>query len=182
MRDKVVLGVTLSVVLLLTLLIYGLVDQNRGPTTKALSREDQVVRGRTIYAQYCIQCHGPQGEGCIGPALNRPTWRPEIASEKNPSYDDSAKDNLIKKTIQRGRSSNQPGVQMPSWSVRESGPLNDEAIDEVIAFIQYGDWTTTLDDAVSATNLGDKLPEYGDYKGDKLEKVRTPLLNNGCLS
>src|SRR5690349_2500230 len=117
MRDKVILGVTLSIVLLLTLVVYGFIDANRGPSTKALDIETARVSGRAIYAQYCVQCHGPQGEGCIGPALNRMAWRPNLeGGDRNPNYDEAAKDNLIRKTIERGRNSNQPGVQMPAWS------------------------------------------------------------------
>ena len=75
MRDKVILGVTLSIVLLLTLVIYGVVDTQRAPTTAAADLELAVRSGKHLYAQYCVQCHGPQGEGCIGPALNRAVWR-----------------------------------------------------------------------------------------------------------
>ena len=38
MRDKVILGVTLSIVLLLTLVIYGVVDTQRAPTTAAVQK------------------------------------------------------------------------------------------------------------------------------------------------
>ena len=76
MRDKVILGVTLSLVLLVTLLIYGLVDTNRGPTTALADRERAVEDGKHVFAQYCIQCHGPLGEGCIGPALSRKNCTP----------------------------------------------------------------------------------------------------------
>ena len=68
MRDKVILGVTLSIVLLLTLVVYGVVDTNRGPSTAVADRERAVRNGEHLFAQYCVQCHGPLGEGCIGPA------------------------------------------------------------------------------------------------------------------
>src|SRR6476469_511349 len=101
MRDKVILGVTLSLVLLITLVIYGIVDANRGPASALIDRARDVDEGRTIFAQYCIQCHGPLGEGCIGPALNRTTWRPEINGAKNPTFDEASHD-FMKKTIVRG--------------------------------------------------------------------------------
>ena len=123
MRDKVVLGVTLAIVLLLTLVIYGVVDTTRTPETAATLQERSIDNGKHIFAQYCIQCHGPKGEGCIGPALNRVSWRPEINGAPNPSYDEGSRD-LMKKTISRGRNSNQPGVQMPPWSNAENGPLS----------------------------------------------------------
>jgi len=184
MRDKVILGVTLSIVLLLTLVVYGFIDANRGPSTKALDIETARVSGRAIYAQYCVQCHGPQGEGCIGPALNRVAWRPFLENgDVNPNYDEAAKDNLIRKTIERGRASNQPGVQMPAWSTRENGPLNDEAIDDVIAFIQYGDWTRVNEDIPSAENVSEAVPEYPGFNDPaKVKEVRALFLSKGCIT
>src|SRR5918911_784981 len=182
MRDKVILGVTLSLVLLVTLLIYGLVDANRGTTTALADRERAVEDGKHVFAQYCIQCHGPLGEGCIGPALNRKAWRPEIDGAKNPDYDDAAHD-VMKKVIVRGRPSNQPGIQMPPWGIAENGPLNDEKIEDVIAFIQYGNWGQVLENAASATDLGEPLPSYPGFQDkDKIAQVKQLMLSKGCLN
>jgi mono/diheme cytochrome c family protein len=184
MRDKVILGITLSIVLLLTLVVYGFIDANRGPATKELDIETGKEAGRHVYAQYCIQCHGPQGEGCIGPALNRESWRPFLANnDKNPTYDEAARDNVIKKTIERGRKSNQPGVEMPAWSVHEGGALNDEAIEDVIAFIQYGDWNRVLELGASAENLNEVVPSYAGFTDQgELKQVKDLLLVKGCLN
>jgi mono/diheme cytochrome c family protein len=182
MRDKVVLGVTLTIVLLLTLALYGLVDLNRGPTTALADREEAVVNGKHLYAQYCIQCHGPLGEGCIGPALNRVAWRPEINGLPNPDYDDAAHD-FMKKIIERGRASNQPGQQMPAWSVNEAGSLDAQKIEEIIAFIQYGDWNQALEQAASATDLGEPLPSFPGYEDEaQLQRVKDVMLSKGCLN
>ena len=182
MRDKVILGVTLSLVLLVTLLIYGLVDANRGAATVDADREQAAEAGKHIYATYCIQCHGPLGEGCIGPALNRNAWRPLIDGAKNPNFDDASHD-FMKKIIARGRPSNQPGIQMPMWDVAEGGSLNDEKIEEVIAFIQYGDWNQVLENAVSAINLDAPLPGYPGFQDpNKISQVKQLMLAKGCLN
>jgi mono/diheme cytochrome c family protein len=182
MRDKVVLGVTLTVVLLLTLGLYGLVDLNRGQATLTADREEAVVNGKHLYAQYCIQCHGPVGEGCIGPALNRTAWRPEIGGADNPNYDEGSHD-FMKKIIERGRPSNQPGVQMPPWGIEEGGSLDDQKIEEVIAFIQYGDWSQALEQAASATDLGEPLPTFPDFDdAGQIARVKEVMLSKGCLN
>jgi mono/diheme cytochrome c family protein len=183
MRDKVILGVTLSIVLLLTLVIYAIVDSQRGPTTQAADLERSVRSGKALYAQYCITCHGPLGEGCIGPALNRAVWRPVTATgEKNADYDDAAHD-FIKKVVERGRASNQPGIQMPAWSVNEGGALNDQEIEEVISFIQYGDWNNTVEGAASAQNLSEPLPQYpGFTDANQIARVKELMLSKGCLN
>lgn len=184
MRDKVILGVALSIVLLLTLVVYGFIDANRGPSTLLLDREFAQEEGRHIYAEYCVQCHGPQGEGCIGPALNRAAWRPVLANgDRNTTFDEGSPD-VMRKTIERGRPSNQPGIEMPAWSVEEGGSLNDEAIEDVIAFIQYGDWNRVLEVIPSAENLSEAVPEYPPAfpKGAKLDQVRDLMLTKGCLT
>lgn len=181
MRDKVILGVTLSIVLLLTLVIYGVVDTNRGTSSAASYREESIKSGTHLFAQYCIQCHGPLGEGCIGPALNRAAWRPTLeGGEKNANFDEGAHD-FMKRTIVRGRNSNQPGIQMPAWSISENGPLNDQQIEDIIAFVQYGDWSRVLQEAASATELGAELPSYS-VGVDKAAQVKTTMLQKGCLN
>lgn len=183
MRDKVVLGVTLAIVLLITLAIYGAVDVNRGSSTGLATLESSMNSGKRIYAQYCTTCHAPLGEGCIGPALNKVVYRKEIDGIPNPNYDDATGHDFLKKTIQRGRISNQPGIQMPAWSTAEGGPLNDEAIENVIAFIQYGDWNEVLQNIPSAQNLGEDLPTYPGFDDkNKVGQVKQVMLSKGCLN
>ncbi|HST06384.1 MAG TPA: c-type cytochrome [Chloroflexia bacterium] len=183
MRDKVVLGVTLAIVLLLTLVIYGVIDSQRATGINASNTEAMVTKGQTIYAQYCIQCHGPRGEGCIGPALNRVVWRPTTDNGlKNTAFDDGSHD-FMKKVISRGRASNQPGEQMPAWLNTEGGALNDEEIESVIAFIQYGSWDKTLEGAPSATNLNEPLPTYAGFDDvNQVARVKEVMLSKGCLN
>jgi len=183
MRDKVILGVTMAIVLMLTLVIYSIIDSQRGPSTTLADREVDVGQGKALYAQYCISCHGPLGEGCIGPALNRSAWRPYTDSgQTNAAFDPGSHD-FIKKVVQRGRPSNQPGIMMPSWSTSEGGPLNDQAIEQIIAFIQYGDWNNTIEGATSAQNLGEPLPAYSGFTDPtKIAQVRALMLSKGCLN
>jgi mono/diheme cytochrome c family protein len=183
MRDKVVLGITLAVVLMVTLAIYGAVDINRGPSTALAQRSESVANGTKIFAQYCIQCHGPLGEGCIGPALNKPVFRKEINGAPNPEYEEGTGHDFIKKTVERGRPSNQPGIQMPPWSTSENGPLNDEQIEDVTNFILYGDWAQVLENANSAIGLGEDLPAYPGFDDKaKLAQVKQLMLEKGCLN
>jgi len=183
MRDKVILGITLAVVLLLTLGVYGIVDTNRGPQAQKAALETSVNNGRAIYAQYCIQCHGPQGEGCIGPALNRTAWHPVINGVPNPDYDPGTGHDFIVKTVSRGRNSNQPGIQMPAWSTAEGGSLTDQDVEDVTNFILYGDWNTVLENAASATNLDQPVPGYPGFTDPKqLDQVKQLMLTKGCLN
>jgi mono/diheme cytochrome c family protein len=187
MRDKVILGTTLAFVLLLTLLVYMAVDFQRTPAAQALALEENVNRGKVVFAQYCVQCHGPKGEGCIGPALNRDNWHPTVDGKANPNFDTDSHDFLYK-VVARGRVGNQPGVQMPAWALAEGGALNDQEIESVIAFVQHGDWDTVLENAASATGLDKELPDYKTAGYDpgtnnaRLQQVKSTMLAKGCLN
>ncbi|HMA38125.1 MAG TPA: c-type cytochrome [Chloroflexia bacterium] len=188
MRDKVILGTTLTVVLLLTLLVYAAVDFQRTPIAQASARDEAITAGKKVFAVYCVQCHGPKGEGCIGPALNRVTWRAEIDGVANPAFDPDSHD-LIYKTVERGRASNQPDEQMPAWSTTEGGSLNNQDIEHLITFIQYGNWDQVLENAASAVGQDKDLPDYsakgfnnGQNDPAKLAQVKSTMLAKGCLN
>jgi mono/diheme cytochrome c family protein len=74
--------------------------------------------GALLFDQNCVVCHGPNGEGRIGEPLAKdwPSVRPDL---------------LIKNTIQNGVQ----GSVMPAWSQTNGGPLTDENINDLVAFI-----------------------------------------------
>ena len=46
-------------------------DQFKAPSTNI----NTVALGQRVYTQYCIRCHGAEGVGDIGPALNHTDWK-----------------------------------------------------------------------------------------------------------
>ena len=105
------LGASILLLSLLTLL---------GAMTVSAQQDEQgqLLLGAQIYAENCAVCHGPNGEGRVGATLAKdwPSIRPDLAT---------------KTTITEGV----PGTAMPAWSVANGGPLTDEEIDAVVAFI-----------------------------------------------
>lgn len=86
------------------------------PTTPIV--EGNATRGALLYRVYCIDCHGVQGEGGVGPTLPG-VWlgvRPDLT---------------LRAVIARGA----PGTQMRGWSQAHGGPLDDAAIDDVVAYL-----------------------------------------------
>ncbi len=80
--------------------------------------DDQLQQGAQIYAENCAMCHGDNGEGRIGATLAKdwPSIRPDLAS----------RDTIINGV---------EGSPMPAWSQENGGPLSNEEIDAVVAFI-----------------------------------------------
>jgi mono/diheme cytochrome c family protein len=100
--------------------------------------------GADIFKQLCAQCHGPNGEGAIGPALN------------DPQFQASATDQNIFDTINQGH----PSTAMIGWGEM----LTSEQITDLVKFIrglapgQEGPGPTPTAGAVTFTN--DVLPIF----------------------
>jgi cytochrome c oxidase cbb3-type subunit III len=93
------------------------------PTTRALFTPVPLVEGdpnngAVLYDQNCTMCHGPNGEGRVGATLDR-VWtsiRPDLTME-----------NTIKNGVE--------GSVMPAWSMENGGPLAEEQIDDIVAYL-----------------------------------------------
>jgi mono/diheme cytochrome c family protein len=112
----------------------------------------QEADGAALFAQYCVACHGPRGEGVIGAPLNIPELRGSVA-------DNPAVFSFLTQTIAQGRPGYvsptwvkapdghwQSETAMPAWSQDAGGPLTDAEIDDLATFIMMGDWTQVASD------------------------------------
>jgi mono/diheme cytochrome c family protein len=135
-----VLSVAFVAFVVLGMVVYVLNEGRRADYNILTSTEDYSLLGAELYAANCSQCHGPQGEGAIGPALNRPEWH-----VGDPNYDENTVTTFIRNVVHRGQYSPQPGIQMPAWSKDYGGPLNDEEIEKVITFLTQNQWTVPLE-------------------------------------
>ncbi|MCP4403716.1 MAG: c-type cytochrome [bacterium] len=77
--------------------------------------------GKLLYTQLCEQCHGKNGKGGLGPALN------------NPEFLGAATDGFIQAAIVRGRK----GTPMRAWGLGTQGlqELPEEMINDITAYI-----------------------------------------------
>lgn len=75
-------------------------------------------QGAVLYAENCAVCHGTNGEGRVGAMLAKawPSIRPDLR---------------LKTVIEEGVS----GSPMPAWGQAKGGPLEDENINDIVAFI-----------------------------------------------
>jgi len=73
-------------------------------------------RGRQVYAEHCVACHGVNGEGGTGPAIG------------NPAFLALASDAFLRYTVEQGRE----GTDMQGWGER----LPPGDIDAVTAYLR----------------------------------------------
>ena len=83
----------------------------------------EVTAGAAAYTKYCALCHGPEAKGYA--ADNAPS----LVSE---TFLRSATDSFIASGISIGR----PGTPMAPYSARLGGPLSDQQIDQIVAFLR----------------------------------------------
>src|SRR6185312_12333935 len=101
----------------------------------------RVERGYNVYQANCARCHGVNGEGGIGPALNR---QDKLFAHLSDDY--------IATMLEVGGryACGNPNSVMPVWSNQghPPGPLNYVQIEDLIAFIRApSDQTYTVRDA-----------------------------------
>lgn len=111
-------------------------------------QEEYVLKGAKTYAQNCMQCHGPRGEGVIGMALNRDVLQVDYTSVAGKEHY-----NMIFNTLKFGRKGNDAHFQwvkapdgkwisystMPAWHKDSGGPLDDDYLHALTVFIMNPD-------------------------------------------
>ncbi len=126
-------GVFLTLFIIAGLVFYTIGEKTRLARAAGSFTSERVQRGRAIYNQQCVNCHGAQGEGGVGPALNNRTLLKNTL------------DSVFFSVIRSGV----PGTQMPAWSVDYGGPLTDEDVRDLVAFLRA--WEPTAPEVQPAT-------------------------------
>jgi cytochrome c oxidase cbb3-type subunit 3 len=85
----------------------------------ALAQEGDPGRGATLFANNCAVCHGADGRGRIGANL----------TQDFPAINVDA---FLRQTITTGVA----GSKMPAWGQANGGPLSDQDIADVAAYVQ----------------------------------------------
>jgi mono/diheme cytochrome c family protein len=114
------IGLVLTLLVIISLGIYWNAEEDRLAHAAREFTNERISRGRAIYNEQCVSCHGAQGEGGVGPALNNRTVLKNTL------------DSVFFSVIRSGV----PSTQMPAWSVNFGGPLTDEDVRDVVAFIR----------------------------------------------
>jgi cytochrome c oxidase subunit 2 len=129
---------------LLAILVFGGYIGYEG-TRQAKQREEQTTRiaerGARLFVNNCRTCHGLDGEGHVGPALNRPGFR--VIGEHDPSGaaatpqgESDAVRTFLFNTLSCGRTN----TFMPVWAQRFGGSLSDTQINQIVTMITEGRW------------------------------------------
>jgi mono/diheme cytochrome c family protein/plastocyanin len=127
------LGVVVVILFITVYWFYELapfgIRQPRLEAEAAAQQVTSVERGYNLYEANCARCHGANGEGGIGPALNR---QDKLFAHLSVDY-------INNMLLVGGRyACGNPNSAMPVWSNegRPPGPLNYVQVDDIIQFIR----------------------------------------------
>jgi mono/diheme cytochrome c family protein/predicted lipoprotein with Yx(FWY)xxD motif len=87
--------------------------------TSGVITQGSAALGAPTYLENCTPCHGIEGQGVDAPAL------------RNNPFVQSAGDQAVFETIADGR----PDTEMPAWLQSKGGPLTDQQIANVVAYL-----------------------------------------------
>ena len=113
-------GLVFMVILILGFVLYGI----REPTLRANAAHEQQATyarlGDGLFANNCAACHGRGATGGDAPTLNAKQFLTTTSDEQ------------MRLLIAGGVS----GTSMPAWSLDFGGPLTDEQIRQLVAYLR----------------------------------------------
>ncbi len=109
--------------------VFWITESNAQAVAKVQQHTTAVSRGAALFATYCQQCHGINGQGLVGPKLNG-----------NPAVNALTDDDIIR-IISGGvaNTANPSQFLMPAWSDQYAGPLTQTDIQYLFALIRSAD-------------------------------------------
>lgn len=110
----------LALAILVTFQVYQWREPARLRADAAADLRQSREEGEKLYLEQCASCHGPQGEGGVGPALAAPEFLDSVVDEQMFS--------LIRSGV--------PGTAMPAWAQSFGGPLTDQQIQNIVTFVR----------------------------------------------
>ena len=114
-------ALTLTVGILVIFQIYVLGEPTRIAGFQAHDQSVAVTAGQALFKTNCTLCHGDSGEGTPNrPALN------------DKSLLSTTTDDELFSIVSSGI----PNTEMPAWNQANGGPLTDESVRQVVAFLR----------------------------------------------
>ena len=126
MGKKIFTAVVLTVAIAAFLSVYWLLEPHRVKVEAEKIRSEAAEKGKTLYLTHCARCHGETG----GPQRG-------IRALNSKNYLKTIDDSIFYKIIERGI----PRTGMVALGDKEGGPLNQEQINQLVAFIR--NWEKT---------------------------------------
>lgn len=133
----IAMALALTLAIIASFQVYIFREPARIAADEAHDQAQAVDEGHALFGAYCTPCHGKQGEGVDGPPLNDKQFLTETNDQ----------------TIFSLISSGIPGTEMPAWNQSLGGPLTDQEVNQLVAFIR--NWESSAPDRQAEAQQGD---------------------------
>ena len=180
MKGSIVLG-TLGLLGLMGALLFVTINEvDRMQTAERAYEARSVETGALEFESRCRSCHGPQGKGTpLAPPLN--TAALFDGSRLAAAGYAGTVDDFVRGTISAGRPVPSAGTnypqRMPTWGERFGGPLRDDQVDSLVAFVMNWEDRALAEGAAApelppgeavGTNITQSLPPGDGSNGKAL--------------
>jgi mono/diheme cytochrome c family protein len=120
-----IFGLAITLLMVFGIAAYSWLESERVVQAAESLEEERLEHGEEIFSEQCSSCHGANGEGGVGTTLNSKTLLQNTQDER------------FMAVVRAGV----PSTTMPAWSVDFGGPLTDEDIRSVVAYMRS--WEST---------------------------------------
>lgn len=151
---EILLGVLMIIATSVIILVYGINEERRMEETRLGVRARAIEEGAALFEQQCSRCHGTQGTGIPGlcPPLNDRYFFDQRLQDIG--WSGSLEDYIVS-TASSGRlvstrADQYPGQgspAMPSFSQQFGGPLREDQVRNIAAFVMNWEETAELVEA-----------------------------------
>jgi len=132
-------ALALTLAILVSFQVYVVREPARIAADEAADHTRSLDAGRQLYREHCTDCHGANGDGGSGPALNS---RPLL---------ELTNDDVLFSLARTGV----PGTTMPAWGQLFGGPLTDEQLGQVVTYLRS--WQPTAPDPTPVSTEPDPV-------------------------
>jgi len=148
-------------------------DQVEGSAANTI--QEQMVLGQELYSIYCVECHGPDGEGGIiagvegleGVELKSISSRDEIYTRS---------DETLEAIVEYG----QQDLGMPPHGLAYGGELKKGEIESLVTYMRYT-WDDRIDIPEDAAAAG-VIPEIKEFEVPSYEVHISRIAQRYCIS
>ena len=128
---------TLAIVAMFAvILLYGANENARMETYAANFQGREIELGADIYQHACVQCHGANGEGLVGPALNAADLLvPEAGQTRPPRLIQKNYAGDLRSYIEGAITYGRVGTVMPTWGQVAGGPYRPDQVHALATYI-----------------------------------------------
>jgi mono/diheme cytochrome c family protein len=128
---------TLAIVAMFAvILLYGANENARLESYAANFQGREIEMGADLYQQGCVQCHGANGEGLVGPALNAADLLvPEPGQTRSPRLLQKNYSGDLRSYIEGAVTYGRVGTVMPAWGQVAGGPFRPDQVHALATYI-----------------------------------------------